>query len=87
MIGPKFAAAILFLLPVALVCAQNTPPGGTASPAKSPQAQPAVAPAQAAPAKAATAGAGSSQSSGESAAAKEPNRAQAYYHLALAGSV
>jgi tetratricopeptide (TPR) repeat protein len=83
MIGPKFAAAILFLLPVALVCAQNTPPGGTAGPAKSPQVQPAVAPAQAAPAKAA-AGAGSSQSSGTSAAVKEPNRAQAYYHLALA---
>jgi tetratricopeptide (TPR) repeat protein len=84
MIGPKFAAAILFLLPVALVCAQNTPPGGTASPEKSPQALPVVAPVQAAPAIAAAAGAGSSQSSGESAAAKEPNRAQAYYHLALA---
>jgi tetratricopeptide (TPR) repeat protein len=84
MIGPKFAAAILFLLPVAHVCAQNASTPGTASPAKSPQVQPVVTPAQAAPAKAAAAGAGSSQSSGTSAAAKEPNRAQAYYHLALA---
>jgi tetratricopeptide (TPR) repeat protein len=86
-VGPKFAAAVLFLLPVALVCAQNAPPSGTpASPAKSPQAQPGAAPTQESPAPAPKSGAQPSQSSPAPAGAPatESNRAQAYYHLALA---
>ncbi len=90
-IGRKFAVAVLFLLPVALVCAQNGPASGSsASPAKSQQAQPGAAPAQASPAQAPKSGAQPSQSSQAppaapaSTATTEPNRAQAYYHLALA---
>jgi tetratricopeptide (TPR) repeat protein len=78
--GPKFAAAMLFLLPVAFVCAQNAPASGaSASPAKSQQAQPSTTPAPKSDAQ-------PSQSSQAptAAPATEPNRAQAYYHLALA---
>ena len=86
-IRSKFAAAILFLLPVAPVCAQNAPASGsTASPAKSHQAQPSGAPAQVTPALAPITDAKPSQGNLASAVTPvtEPNRAQAYYHLALA---
>jgi tetratricopeptide (TPR) repeat protein len=86
-IRSKFAAAILLLLPVAPVCAQNAPASGsTASPAKSHQAEPSGAPAQATPALAPMTDAKTSQSNLASAVTPvtEPNRAQAYYHLALA---
>jgi tetratricopeptide (TPR) repeat protein len=78
---------MLFLLPAALVCAQNAPASGTpASPAKSQQAQPSTAPAQASPAQALKSDAQSSHASQAptAAPATETNRAQAYYHLALA---
>ena len=91
--GRKFAAAILLLLPVAPLCAQNAPASGTpASPAKSQPAQPSARPGQTAPAQlprrklrrprqAPKANAAPSQAN---TGATEPNRAQAYYHLALA---
>jgi tetratricopeptide (TPR) repeat protein len=72
-LGRRIAPALLLLLPAAAVCAQNAP----ASPAKTVPAQPAAAPAQAAPAKTAAPAA-------NTPATSEPNRAQAYYHLALA---
>ena len=86
-IEPKFAAAILLLLPVALVYAQNAPASVTStSPEKIQQAQPGAAPVSAAPTSAPKNDAGSNQISQApaSAATTEPNRAQAYYHLALA---
>ncbi len=87
----KFAAVLLFLLPVALVRAQDAPQGapgsGTpASPAKSHPAQPSAGPAQSTPAQTTPAQAPKANAApGEAnASATEPNRAQAYYHLALA---
>jgi tetratricopeptide (TPR) repeat protein len=106
--GLRIAAATLFLLPAALIGAQNASGnGGPASPAKSPQAAPAAAPsaspatatpapaqeapaatapAQTAPAATAKTAAQPAQSAQAPAAAPaaEPNRAQAYYHMALA---
>jgi tetratricopeptide (TPR) repeat protein len=82
-----FAAAVVFLLPLAPACAQNAPANSpSASPAKVQQTQPSVAPAQAPRVETAKADAGSkpAPSAPDSAAATEPNRAQAYYHLALA---
>ena len=74
-----FAAVIAFVLPARPVCAQTTPvqngPGSTApaAPAKgSPAKAPAASPVRIAPANAAD------------SAAPPPDRAQAYYHLALA---
>jgi tetratricopeptide (TPR) repeat protein len=79
-----FAAAIGFVLPTRPTCAQTTPdqkePGSTlpeinapASPAKgSPAKAPVAGPVQISPAKAVD------------AATPQPNRAQAYYHMALA---
>jgi len=91
-IGCKFAASLLLLLPVAPLCAQNAPVSGTpASPVKSQQAQPSAAPAQTAPAQAAPSQTAPAQApkanatpSQANTGAAEPNRAQAYYHLALA---
>jgi len=85
-IGCKLAALLLLLLPVAYASAQNAPANGTpASPAKSQQAQPSVAPAQAepaaVPAQAPNANGAPSQ---ENSGAAESKRAQAYYHMALA---
>ena len=71
--APKFAAAILLTLPVALVYAQSTPKDQTPPDSSAP-----VAPAQHAAAPQ------SNAASGTAAAATKPNRAQAYYHLALA---
>ena len=73
--GWKIAAALVLLLPVALLCAQNAPASSMpASPADSQKAEPG---AQAAPAQAAAPLPANSS-------ATEPNRSQAYYHLALA---
>ncbi len=86
-LASKFAAATLFLLPLAPICAQNSPASSTpASPAKDQQTQPSVAPAQVAPVETAKADADAKPATPapDSAAIAEPNRAQAYYHLALA---
>jgi tetratricopeptide (TPR) repeat protein len=88
--GCKFAAALLLLLPVAPLCAQNAPPNGApSSPAISPPAQPSAAPTQIAPAQAvptpvAPAPKANAAPNQANASEAEPNRAQAYYHLALA---
>jgi tetratricopeptide (TPR) repeat protein len=85
--APRFAAAILLLLPIAPVFAQNSPASSpSASPAKDQQTQPSITPAQTAPVETAKADTGSKPAipAPDSATAAEPNRAQAYYHLALA---
>ncbi|MGA3130094.1 MAG: tetratricopeptide repeat protein [Terracidiphilus sp.] len=82
-LGRKIAPALLLLIPAA-VCAQNAP----ANPPKTQQLPSTVAPAQAAPAKMPTdeqetkPGANTAN---QPSATNEPNRALAYYHLALAG--
>lgn len=83
------SAAIAFVLPVRLASAQTAPahaaPGSPAAvaPVKgSPAKAPVASPIQIVPAKAAPA---SSSKDGD-LAASEPNRAQAYYHLALAST-
>jgi tetratricopeptide (TPR) repeat protein len=80
--GPGLAASTLSLLSAAFVCAQNAPAANPQpAPAKTQQSQPQQAPSQpAAPAKVTPESALGKQD----AAAVEPNRAQAYYHLALA---
>lgn len=76
----KFAPALLLFLPAVAACAQaNAVP---ASPAKTQPAQPAAAPVQSAPARTPAAAPGTAPAS---QATNEPNRALAYYHLALAG--
>jgi tetratricopeptide (TPR) repeat protein len=80
-LGRKIAPALLLLLPAAAVCAQNAP----ASPAKTQQARPtdppsSTAPAPTAPAKTPAADTGTNPGT----ATTEPNRAQAYFHVALA---
>jgi tetratricopeptide (TPR) repeat protein len=76
----RFAAA-LFLLPFSPIFAQTSP----ASPAKDQQTEPSVAPAQVAPVETAkTDSRPTSSAPAPDSAAAEPNRAQAYYHLALA---
>jgi len=85
--APSFVAAVLFLLPLAPVYAQNSPASSpSASPARDQQIQPGIAPAQHSPVEAAKADAGSKPAVPvpDSATPAEPNRAQAYYHLALA---
>jgi len=76
-LGRKIAPALLVFLPAAVACAQNAP-------AKVQQPPSTAAPAQAAPAKAPAADTGATPAS-PATAKTEPNRAQAYYHLALAG--
>ncbi len=66
----KFAATLLVFLPVPLLCAQSSPAGSTAAKSQAPPAATATA------TKAATA----------ASTAQLPNRAQAYYHLALAAT-
>jgi tetratricopeptide (TPR) repeat protein len=84
-LGRKIAPAFLLLLPAAAVCAQNTPAGAApASPAKMQPAQPTDKPTSAAPAPAAPAADSGATPPSAPTAAAEPNRAQAYYHLALA---
>ena len=87
----KFAAASLVLLPVVPVCAQNAPaattPTGPASPA---QAKPAAASPAASPANGPTNGpapakAGAGKAAAAGTPAQAPDRAQAYYHMAMAG--
>ena len=88
----KFAAALLFFLPVAPVCAQNAPANTTpAGPAKSQPPTPTAGHAQSAPAQTSPAPAAPAQTpkanaapSHSTTAQAEPNRAQAYYHFALA---
>ncbi|HVN93357.1 MAG TPA: tetratricopeptide repeat protein [Terracidiphilus sp.] len=82
---PGFAAGLLFLLPLASASAQTSPATNPrANPAKI-QSQPAGAPAKAATIETATADSGSKPASTPNAALPTgPNRAQAYYHLALA---
>ena len=91
-LGRKLAPAILLLLPVAPVCAQNAPANATpASPAKSQQSTPSAAPAPVAPAQTAPAQAAPGQTPKANAAPSQANtsqveasRAQAYYHMAMA---
>ncbi|MGB6742858.1 MAG: tetratricopeptide repeat protein [Terracidiphilus sp.] len=71
----KFAAAALVLLPITPLCAQTSP--AQASPAGAAAASNQTAPASTAPAVKAVAAASATQT---------PNRAQAYYHLALAAT-
>ena len=83
----KFAAALLFLLPVAPVCAQNAPASSMPSgPAKSQPPASTARPAQSAPAQAPPAQTPKANAApGHSTTAQaEPNRAQAYYHFGLA---
>ena len=79
-LGRKIAPALLLFLPAAAVCAQNAP----ANPPPVQQPPSAAAPAQTAPAKTPATDTGTTPAS-PATAATEPNRAQAYYHLALAG--
>ena len=91
--GHKIALALLLLLPAAAVCAQTAPAasGTPASPQEKPKnargqstpetTAPAPVPAPAAAPAATTPTSGAMTTS----ATAEPNRAQAYYHLALAG--
>ncbi len=90
-LGRTIAPALLLLLPAVVVCAQTAPAasGTTASPqvkpknargqstpeTEAPATTPAAAPAATTPTNGAV----------TASAATEPNRAQAYYHLALAG--
>jgi tetratricopeptide (TPR) repeat protein len=89
--APWIAAAALILLPLAPVCAQNSPanstsPSSAPSPANDQQSKPNVAPAQIAPVETAKADSSANAASAESdsAVAGETSRAQAYFHLALA---
>ena len=90
--GRGFAPAVLLLVSAAAVCAQNASqsapsPTAPASPAKSGQAQPGSAPEQAAPAKTSAAEPDTkpaASSANQTPSVAEPDRAKAYYHLALA---
>ena len=75
--GSKFVAAILLTLPLASVYAQN---GSKPKLSMPPDSSTPAAPAQARPAQPAAA----PQSNAATSPATKPNRAQAYYHLALA---
>jgi len=80
----KFAAASLVLLPALPVCGQKAPdvfPPDTAAPASKPSK---AVPAKAAPAESVAPAKTASDKSATPAA--KPDRAQAYYHLALADS-
>jgi tetratricopeptide (TPR) repeat protein len=79
-----FAAAIAFLLPARPVCAQDGPKNAlSGTPAQSsPTQAPSNSPARFAPAKTASAAPAKSTTP----ATPPPNRAQAYYHLALAST-
>ena len=79
-----FAAAIAFLLPARPVCAQNGPKNAlSGTPAQATPAQaPSNSPARLAPARKASA----APAKPADDAATTPNRAQAYYHLALAST-
>jgi len=89
-LGRTIAPVLLLLIPAAAVCAQNAPvTGAQATPAKTQPARgtdppSSAAPAQAAPAKTPAVDTSTSPTS-PATASTEPNRAQAYYHLALAG--
>jgi tetratricopeptide (TPR) repeat protein len=85
-VAPTFAAAILLMLPVAPLFAQNSPASSPSTgPEKDKQTPSSVAPAQVAPVETAKADAGTKPAvPAPDAAPTEPNRAQAYYHLALA---
>ncbi len=91
-LGRKIAPALLLLLLAAAVCAQNAPASGApATPAKMQQKQStdattSAAPAQTAPAPTAPVKVDPATLLGKQDAASTtvPNRAQAYYHLALA---
>jgi tetratricopeptide (TPR) repeat protein len=85
---PWIAAAALILLPLAPICAQNSPANSTStSPApgsaNDQQSHPSVAPAQVAPVETASTDSAASAEP-DSAVAGETSRAQAYFHLALA---
>ncbi len=84
-LGRRVAPALLFLIPSAVLCAQNAP----ARPAKTQQTQPAATPAKAPVVEPASNPAKSNPAGGNSAAgapSAQPNLAQAYYHLALAAA-
>jgi tetratricopeptide (TPR) repeat protein len=84
-VGATFAAAILFLLPVVPLCAQNTPANATStSPARSLQPLPNSTPGQTAPANAAKNNPALSSNGLPPVMATESKRAQAYFHLELA---
>ncbi len=71
-LAPGFAAAILLLLSLAVAQAQNGPANSPSTPAKT------------APVQTAKADSASKPATPGKATATEPDRAQAYYHLALA---
>jgi tetratricopeptide (TPR) repeat protein len=85
--GRMIAPTLFLLIPAAAICAQSAP----ANPAQTQQSQPAAAPAktapapptQSAPVKVSADDADANQL-GKAGTAAEPNRAQAYYHVALA---
>jgi tetratricopeptide (TPR) repeat protein len=86
--GRNFAPVLWLLIPAAVVCAQKASqsapsPTAPASPAKTGQVQPASLPEQAAPAKA-PAAEPAPKPANPAPATSEPDRAKAYYHLALA---
>ena len=82
--GRRLFPALLLLLPAAAACAQGATPG---APQNSPAQGAPASPANPTPAQptAAPAAAPTSAAASPAPAAVEPNRAQAYYHLALAG--
>ena len=90
--GRTIAPALLLLVSAAAVSAQNGPqntpsPAAPASPAKTGQVQPGSVPEQTAPAKTPVAEPETkpaASSANQTAPAAEPDRAKAYYHLALA---
>ncbi len=90
--GRTIAPALLLLVSAAAVSAQNGPqntpsPAAPASPAKTGQVQPGSAPEQTAPAKTPVAEPETkpaASSANQTPPAAEPDRAKAYYHLALA---
>ncbi len=86
-LAPRFAAVIVFLPALAPLCAQSSPASSPkANPTRGQQTQPSVAPAQSTHVETAVADAGAKPATpaSDSAVASVPNRAQAYYHLALA---
>ena len=90
--GRTIAPALLLLVSAAAVSAQNGPqntpsPAAPASPAKTGQVQPGSVPEQTAPAKTPVAEPETkpaASSANQTPPAAEPDRAKAYYHLALA---
>ena len=85
------AAASLFLLPAGMLCAQNAPQAApsTGTPSQSQPADkpaPGSAPEKAAPVKSPEAKAPVAEAQSSQTPGSAPDRAQSYYHLALAAT-